>query len=113
LLLSGDDPMALASAANGAHGCISVTSNIAPKLCSEFQEACMSGDFKTALSYQDRLLAVHDVMFVEPNPGPAKYAASLMGLCGADVRLPLIAISEGTRNSVEAAISKLGLLEMA
>ncbi len=113
LLLSGDDPMALASAANGGHGCISVTSNIAPKLCSEFQVACMSGDFKTALSYQDRLLAVHDVMFVEPNPGPAKYAASLMGLCQPDVRLPLIAISEGTRQSVEAAISKLGLLEMA
>jgi len=113
LLLSGDDPLALASAANGGHGCISVTSNIAPRLCSQFQEACMSGDFKTALSFQDRLLPVHDVMFVEPNPGPAKYAASLLGICRPDVRLPLVPVSEETRKRVEASIEKLGLMAMA
>ena len=113
LLLSGDDPLALASMANGAHGCISVTSNIAPKLCSEFQTACMSGDFKTALGYQDKLLAVHDVMFVEPNPGPAKYAASRLGICHPDVRLPLTKVCEETKQSVDAALKRLGLEAMA
>lgn len=113
LLLSGDDPMALASMANGGHGCISVTSNIAPRLCREFQDACVAGDFKKALSYQDRLMPVHSVMFVEPNPGPVKYAASQLGLCGAEVRLPLTQVTDETRQAVDAAISKLGLKGIA
>ena len=69
----------------------------------------MSGDYKTALSYQDRLLPVHDVMFVEPSPGPVKYAASLLGLCGPEVRLPLVPVTETTRQNVVMAIEKLGL----
>ena len=81
LLLSGDDPLALASMVNGAHGCISVASNVAPKLCAQFQDACMSGDFKTALPLQDQLMPLHNVMFVEPSPAPVKYAASKLGIC--------------------------------
>ncbi len=110
LLLSGDDPLALASMASGAHGCISVTANIAPKLCSEFQNACMSGDFRTALDYHDRLMPVHGVMFVDPNPVPVKYAASKLGICRPDVRLPLTPVSDEARRGVDAAIEKLGLV---
>ncbi len=109
LLLSGDDPLALASAVNGGHGCISVASNIAPRLCSEFQEACMNGDFKTALTLQDRLMPIHDVMFVEPSPGPVKYAASQLGICSQEVRLPLVPVGPETRKAIDAAIGKLAL----
>lgn len=113
LLLSGDDPLALACMVNGGHGCISVASNIAPKLCSEFQVACMSGDFKTALSYQDKLMSIHNVMFVEPNPGPAKYAASQLGICSADVRLPLVPLGEDLKKKIDAVIKKLDLKGIA
>src|SRR5690606_17748171 len=73
ILLSGEDITALGFMAHGGHGCISVTSNIAPRLCAEFQAACLRGDFKTALEYQDKLAVLHDAMFVETSPGPVKY----------------------------------------
>ncbi len=78
--LSGEDATALGFMAHGGQGCISVTANVAPALCSEFQLACLGGNFKRALELQDRLMPLHDALFVESNPGPVKYAASKLGL---------------------------------
>lgn len=108
--LSGEDGTALAFMAHGGHGCISVASNVAPRLCADFQNACLAGDFKTALALQDRLIALHDVLFVESNPGPVKYAASRLGLCAPDMRLPLVPVAESTKHAVDAVLDKLGLL---
>ncbi len=108
-LLSGDDPLALASMAVGAHGCISVASNIAPGLCARFQEACMSRDFASALKMHDRLMPLFETMFMEPSPAPVKYAASLLGLCRPDVRLPLVPLASETKKAIEAAVDGLGL----
>jgi 4-hydroxy-tetrahydrodipicolinate synthase len=110
LQFSGEDATALAFMAHGGHGCISVVSNIAPRLCAEFQNACMRGDFKTALALQDRLMPLHDAMFCETNPGPVKYAASRLGLCTEDMRLPMVPLTEGARTIVENAMAKAGLL---
>ncbi len=109
--LSGEDQTALAFNAHGGVGCISVTANVAPKLVSDFQKACLGGDLKGALEIQDKLTALHDVMFIEPSPGPAKYAASLLGLCEPDMRLPLVPITEDTKIKVKAAMIRAGLLE--
>ena len=110
-MLSGEDATALGFMAHGGTGCISVTSNIAPKLCSEFQNACLKGDFKTALALQDRLMPLHDALFCEANPGPAKYAASRLGLCAPDTRLPLVPISEASKKTVDAALAAVGLVQ--
>ncbi len=111
--LSGEDATALAFMAHGGHGCISVVSNIAPRLCAEFQTACLRGDFKAALALQDRLMPLHDAMFCETNPGPVKYAASRLGLCLPDMRLPMVPLTEGARNCVDEAMVKAGLLTAA
>lgn len=108
--LSGDDGTALAVMAHGGHGCISVTSNVAPKLLSEFQEACMAGDFATALTYQDRLMPLHRALFLEPNPAGVKYACSLIDRMQDDVRLPMVRIGESTRAEIRAAMVHAGLL---
>jgi len=108
--LSGEDGTALGFNAHGGQGCISVTSNIAPRLCAQFQKACLEGDYKTALQLQDRLMPLHDALFVETSPGPVKYAASRLGLCTADTRLPLAPISEQTKRVVDEALAKAGLL---
>jgi 4-hydroxy-tetrahydrodipicolinate synthase len=109
--LSGEDATALAFMAHGGHGCISVASNVAPRLCADFQNACLKGDFKTALALQDRLMPLHDVLFIETNPSPVKYAASRLGLCSAETRLPLVPVSEATRKAVDDALAKVGLLK--
>ncbi|WP_321340052.1 4-hydroxy-tetrahydrodipicolinate synthase [Breoghania sp.] len=109
--LSGEDATALAFMAHGGHGCISVTANVAPKLCSEFQEACMSGDYATALTYQDRLMPLHRAMFLEPNPGGAKYALSLLGKLDDELRLPLIPVSEETQARIRKAMVHAGLID--
>ncbi len=109
--LSGEDATALAFMAHGGHGCISVTSNIAPRLCAEFQNACLGGDFRRALELHDRLMPLHDALFVETNPGPVKYAASRLGLCKPGTRLPLAPIAEQTKAIVDAALEKAGLLQ--
>ena len=109
--LSGEDATALAFMAHGGHGCISVTSNAAPKLCAEFQNACLAGDFRKALELHDRLMPLHEALFVETNPGPVKYAASRLGLCKPDTRLPLAPISDQTKALVDAALEKAGLLQ--
>jgi 4-hydroxy-tetrahydrodipicolinate synthase len=97
--------------AHGGHGCISVASNVAPRLCADFQNACLKGDYKSALALQDRLMPLHDALFVESNPGPVKYAASRIGLCSAEMRLPLAPVSEQTRKIVDAALAKVGLIQ--
>src|SRR6185295_2331880 len=90
LQLSGDDSTALAVMAHGGHGCISVTANVAPKLLSEFQEACLAGDFRKAHGYQDRLMPLHSALFIEPIPSGVNYALSVLGQIDEEVRLPLV-----------------------
>jgi len=108
--LSGDDSTALAVMAHGGHGCISVTSNVAPKLLSEFQEACLAGDYARALTYQDRLMPLHRALFLEPNPTGIKYALSVIGKMSEDVRLPLVKVSEPTRTEIRSAMVHAGLI---
>ena len=108
--LSGEDATALAFNVYGGHGCISVTSNVAPKLCADFQNACQAGDFRHALELHDKLMPLHEALFVETSPGPVKYAASRLGLCKPDTRLPLAPVSEQTKAAVDAALVKVGLL---
>ena len=86
--LSGEDATALGFMAHGGHGCISVTSNVAPRLCAEFQSACLKGDYKAALKLQDKLMPLHNALFLETNSAPAKYALSVLGRCAHTVRLP-------------------------
>ena len=111
IMLSGEDATALGFMAHGGHGCISVVSNIAPRMCAEFQNACLAGDYKTALALQDRLMPLHDAMFCESNPGPVKYAASRLGLCEAEVRLPLVPITQASQRIVDAALVRAGLIQ--
>ncbi len=108
--LSGEDGTALAFNAHGGHGCISVTSNVAPRLCSEFQSACQRGDYAQALKLQDKLMPLHVNLFMETNPSPVKYALSLLGKMSADVRLPMVPVSEPTKAAVRSAMVHAGLL---
>jgi 4-hydroxy-tetrahydrodipicolinate synthase len=108
--LSGDDILTSAVIAQGGHGCISVSANVAPKLCAAHVAAERAGDHAKAAALRDKLQPLHDVMFLEPNPTCAKYAASLMGLCTADMRLPLIPASEAVRPRIAAAMRGLGLI---
>ncbi|MEZ0171587.1 4-hydroxy-tetrahydrodipicolinate synthase [Microvirga sp. TS319] len=108
--LSGEDATALGFMAHGGHGCISVTSNVAPRLCADMQEACLKGDYATALKIQDRLMPLHTNLFLETNPSPVKHAASILGLMQDDVRLPLIPVSEGTKQAVHSAMVHAGLI---
>ena len=107
--LSGEDATALGFMAHGGVGCISVTANIAPALCAEFQLACLAGNFRLALQLNDRLMALHEALFVESNPGPVKYAASKLGLCSAETRLPLAPLAAASRKRVDDALATVGL----
>jgi 4-hydroxy-tetrahydrodipicolinate synthase len=107
--LSGEDASALGFMAHGGHGCISVTSNVAPRLCAEFQRACLAGDYATALKLQDKLMPLHHALFIETNPAPAKYALSLLGKCADTVRLPMVPLSEPTKAAVREAMVHAGL----
>jgi 4-hydroxy-tetrahydrodipicolinate synthase len=109
--LSGEDATALGFMAHGGKGCISVASNVAPRLCSQFQNACLKGDYKTALDLQDRLMPLHDVLFIETNPSPVKYAVSRLGLCSADARLPLVPLTDASKKAIDAVLAQLGLLQ--
>ena len=108
--LSGEDGTMLPYLAAGGHGVISVVSNIAPKLVADLQTAYLSGDTKTALELHQRLMPLHDGLFCEASPGPAKYAAQRLGLCEAETRLPLVPISEASRRIVDSALDQAGLL---
>ncbi len=110
ILLTGDDASALGFMAHGGHGCISVASNVVPRLCAEFQIACMAGDFAKALRLQDQLMPLHDVMFIEANPAPVKYVAARLGLCTEDMRLPLVPIMDPSRRVIDVALDRVGLL---
>ena len=108
--LSGEDHTALAFMAAGGHGCISVTANVAPRLCADMHRAWREGRLADAMVIQERLTAVHDAMFAETSPGPVKYAASLLGKADAFARLPMAPCSEGTRARVRDAMAGAGLL---
>ncbi len=108
--LSGEDHTALAFLAAGGHGCISVTANIAPRLCSQMHAAWNTGHIHEAMLIQSRLVALHDSMFCETSPGPVKFAASLLGFTADHCRLPMAPIAETTRAQVRAAMVATGLL---
>ncbi|MFN4203220.1 MAG: 4-hydroxy-tetrahydrodipicolinate synthase [Tabrizicola sp.] len=108
--LSGEDATALGFNAHGGVGCISVTANVAPKLCAEFQEATLRGDYAKALEYQDRLMPLHEAIFIEPGLVGAKYALSVLGLCSEEVRLPLVGLTDGTKAKIKAAMKHAGLI---
>src|SRR6201996_31210 len=108
--LSGEDITALAFMAHGGHGCISVTSNVAPRLCAEFQAACLRGDFSAALKLQDKLAPLHVNLFVETSPAPAKFALSLLGKCANTLRLPMVPASEKAQTAVREAMVHAGLI---
>jgi 4-hydroxy-tetrahydrodipicolinate synthase len=109
--LSGEDHTALAYLASGGHGCISVTANVAPRLCAQMQAAWAEGELQKAMQIQSRLVPLHDAMFAESNPGPVKYAASLLGFGSPFCRLPLAPIEPETAEKVRAAMAGLGLLD--
>jgi 4-hydroxy-tetrahydrodipicolinate synthase len=108
--LSGEDGTALGFNAQGGVGCISVTANVAPRLCAEFQAATLAGDYAKALAYQDRLMPLHEAIFLEPGLVGAKYGLSLLGLCSEDVRLPLVGLTDGTKARIKSAMQHAGLI---
>jgi 4-hydroxy-tetrahydrodipicolinate synthase len=108
--LSGEDITALGFMAHGGHGCISVTSNVAPRLCAEFQAACLRSDFAAALKLQDKLAPLHIDLFVETSPAPIKYALSLIGKCANTLRLPMVPASEKAQAAVRQAMVHAGLI---
>lgn len=110
ILLSGDDSSALGFNAHGGNGCISVTANIAPALSSQMQALCMSGDFVGARAINAKLAYLHKDLFLEPNPAPAKYAASRLGLCANEMRLPLVPIAKPTQEAMEFAMAHAGII---
>jgi 4-hydroxy-tetrahydrodipicolinate synthase len=109
--LSGEDASALGFNAHGGVGCISVTANVAPRLCAAFQTATLEGDYASALDFQDKLMPLHTAIFVESNPCPTKYALSLLGLCTEEVRSPLVTVTDETKAKVRAAMVHAGLIE--
>ncbi|UWR52293.1 4-hydroxy-tetrahydrodipicolinate synthase [Phaeobacter inhibens] len=108
--LSGEDATALGFNAHGGVGCISVTANVAPKLCAEFQAATLAGDYAKALEYQDKLMPLHEAIFIEPGLVGAKYGLSKLGLCSEEVRLPLTGLEDSTKAAIDAAMAHAGLL---
>jgi 4-hydroxy-tetrahydrodipicolinate synthase len=108
--LSGEDATALGFNAHGGVGCISVTANVAPRLCAEFQAATLAGDYARALGYQDRLMPLHEAIFLEPGLAGAKYGLSLLGRCSEEVRLPLVGLTEATKARIRAAMQHAGLI---
>ena len=108
--LSGEDITALGFMTHGGHGCISVTSNVAPRLCAEFQAACLKGDFAAALKLQDKLAPLHINLFIETSPSPIKYAMSLIGKCADTVRLPMVPASDKAKTAVRQAMVHAGLI---
>jgi 4-hydroxy-tetrahydrodipicolinate synthase len=108
--LSGEDATALGFMAHGGHGCISVTSNVAPRLCAEFQSACLRGDYAAALKLQDKLMPLHQNLFIETSPAPIKYALSVLGKISETLRLPMVPIGEKSKAAVRDAMVHAGLV---
>lgn len=107
--LSGNDDMTIGLMAAGAHGAISVTSNVAPKLCAQFQAHCRAGEYQAALALQDMLYPLHRDLFCAPSPAPAKYVLSRLGICEADVRLPITPLDDAAKARLDAAMAKAGI----
>ena len=110
ILLSGEDMTALGFNAHGGQGCISVVSNVAPRLSALLQNACQQGNYAEALQLQDKLVPLHKSLFLENNPGGVKYAASRLGLCRNEFRLPLVPVSMDNERAIDAAMVHAGLL---
>lgn len=108
--LSGEDASALGYNAHGGVGVISVSSNVAPGLCADFQTATLEGNWDEARALNDRLQPLHEVMFATTSPAPAKYAASLLGLCSAELRLPLVECSDAVKERVRSVLEELSLI---
>ncbi|MDE9451435.1 4-hydroxy-tetrahydrodipicolinate synthase [Aliiroseovarius sp. Z3] len=108
--LCAEDPAAVGYNAMGGVGCISVTANVAPKLCSQVQEATLAGDYAKALELSDELMPLHRAIFLEPGVAGAKYAMSRLGLCDGELRLPMVEVSDGTKEQIDAALRHAGLL---
>ncbi len=108
--LTGEDATAVAFLAHGGHGAISVTANVAPRLCAEMHAAWRQGDAAGALAIHRRLMPLHKALFVETSPAPVKYAVARLGKADAEIRLPMVACSESTRRAVEAAMTSAGLI---
>lgn len=109
--LSGEDASALGFNAHGGVGCISVTANAAPGLCAAFQQATLVGDYAAALDHQDRLMPLHEALFIEPGLVGAKYALNRLGLCSEEVRSPLTGLEDGTKSAIDAALRHAGLID--
>ena len=109
--LSGEDATALGFNAHGGVGCISVTANVAPRLCAEFQLATLRGDYPAALALQDRLMPLHTAIFLEPGLAGAKYALSRLGRCRNEVRLPLLPVTDKAAQAIDAAMRQVGILD--
>ncbi len=108
--LSGEDATVVPFLAQGGHGCISVTSNVAPKLCAELHEAWQNGEFDTVQAINDRLMPLHEALFIESSPAPVKFGASLLGKCANNVRQPLVPVTEQTEIRVREAMAHAGLI---
>ena len=110
ILLSGEDMTALGFNAHGGHGCISVTSNVAPRLSSQFQNACQQGNYVEALALHDKLVPLHKALFLENNPAGVKYAASKLNLCRNEFRLPVVPVTKASEDAIDAALAFAGIL---
>ncbi len=108
--LSGEDASAIGFNAQGGVGCISVTANVAPRLCAEFQAATLAGDYAKALEYQDKLMPLHEAIFMEPGVVGAKYALSQLGHCSGEIRAPLTGLLDETKDALDAAMKHAGLM---
>ncbi|MGD9965601.1 MAG: 4-hydroxy-tetrahydrodipicolinate synthase [Hyphomonadaceae bacterium] len=108
--LSGEDPSAIGFNAHGGRGCISVTANVAPRLCAQMQEATLRGQYDAARVHDDKLAPLHKALFCEPSPAPAKYACALLGLCSDEVRLPLLTCSDTAKAQIRSAMTHAGLV---
>lgn len=109
-MLTGDDPTALGYMAHGGHGVISVSSNVAPEACVAFMEACLKGQWETALYWQDRLIRLHRTLFFDSSPAPTKAGLAMLGLCTDETRLPIVPCSDAVRPQVEAAMREAGVI---
>jgi len=110
LMLSGDDPTALGYMAHGGHGCISVTSNVAPRPCADFFNACLAGDYETARALQAKLIRLHKALFLDASPAPTKFALSELGLCSEEARLPIAPCADAVKPAIREAMREAGVL---
>lgn len=110
IMLSGDDPSALGYMAHGGHGCISVSSNVAPAACAAMFEACLTGDYVAARDIQSRLIRLHKALFLDASPSPTKFALSRLGYCAEDTRLPIIPCDLAHHAEIIAAMDEAGVI---